>query len=90
MCFSSVEVHCYLKISNLQARRHIVESGLAEVRASAREGVRGISPKKIFDLWLPLCAFLMHFGSVFSRLGGTDISILELNIGLELSIQSQD
>ena len=28
-------------------------------------GVRGISPEKIFDLWLPLCAFLMHFGPEF-------------------------
>ena len=68
-----------------QARRHIVKSGPAEVRASAEgtsegestrggipplvRGVRGISPDKIFDLWLPICAFLMHFGSVFSRLG---------------------
>ena len=63
-----------------QARRHVVKSGPAEGRASARgehergyspsrKGVRGISPEKIFDLRLPLCAFLMHFGSVFSRLG---------------------
>ena len=33
----------------------------------------GFSPEKIFDLWLPLCPFLMHFGWVlsqnFSRLG---------------------
>ena len=29
-------------------------------------GVRGTSPKKIFNLWLPLCAFLMHFGCVLA------------------------
>ena len=68
-----------------QARHHVVKSGPAEAKASAKgtiegestrggmppllRGVRGISPEKIFDLWLPLCAFLMHFGSVFSRLG---------------------
>ena len=68
-----------------QARHHVVKSGAAEVKASAKgtiegentrggmppllRGVRGISPEKIFDLWLPLCAFLMHFGSVFSCLG---------------------
>ena len=56
-----------------QARRHAVKSGPAEVRARAQDtsegestrggipplvrGVRGISPEKIFDLWLPLCAF---------------------------------
>ena len=61
-----------------QARRHVVKSGPAEVRVSAEgtsegestrggipplvRGVRGISPEKFFDLWLPLCAFLMHFG----------------------------
>ena len=36
-------------------------------------GVRGISPEKNFDLWLPLCAFSMHLlcvlGQNFSRLG---------------------
>ena len=69
----------------MQARRHVVKSGPAEVRASAEGtsegestrggifllvmGVRGISPEKIFDLWFPLCTFLMHFGSVFSRFG---------------------
>ena len=63
----------------MQARRHVINSGPAEVRASAegtsggehergyapsRKGVRGISPEKFFNLWLPLCAFLMHFGFV--------------------------
>ena len=37
--------------------------------APSRKGGSGISPEKFFDLWLPICAFLMHFGSVFSRLG---------------------
>ena len=31
----------------------------------SRKGVRGISPEKIFDLWLPLCAFKMRFGPEF-------------------------
>ena len=69
----------------MQARRHVVKSGPAEVRASAegtseggehemgyspsRKGGWGMSPEKIFDLWLPICAFLMNFGSVFSGLG---------------------
>ena len=70
----------------MQAHRHIVKSGLAEVRASAEctiegestrggvptlvRGVRGIPTKTFFFyLWTPLCAFLMHFGSVFSRFG---------------------
>ena len=60
-----------------QARRHVVKSGQAEVRARAKgtskgestrwcspllvRGVRGISPENFFDLWLPLCAILMHF-----------------------------
>ena len=62
-----------LKKRTLQARRHAVKSGPAEVRARAKDtsegestrggipplvrGVRGISPEKMFDLWLPLCAF---------------------------------
>ena len=53
----------------------------ARVEGRAREGgiapllrrVRGISPEKIFDIWLPLFAFLMHFGCIlglnFSSLG---------------------
>ena len=81
----------------LQARRHVFKSCPADVRASALGtsvgestrggnpplvmGAWGISPEKFFDLWLPLFAFLMHFGCVlgqnFSRLG-------------LLSIQSQD
>ena len=28
-------------------------------------GVRGISPEKYFDLWLPICAFWMRFGPEF-------------------------
>ena len=63
----------------MQARRHVFKSGPAEVRTSADgtsggehergspplvRGVRGISPEKIFNLWLPLYAFLMHFGCV--------------------------
>ena len=30
-------------------------------------GVRGSSPEKIFDKWLPLFAFLMHFGPEFQQ-----------------------
>ena len=66
---------------SIQARRHEIKSGPAEVRASAEgtsggehergyspccKGVRGISPEKIFNLWLPLCAFLMDFGCVLA------------------------
>ena len=32
-------------------------------------GIWGTSPDNFFDLRLPLCAFFMHFGSVFSCLG---------------------
>ena len=65
----------------VQARRHVIKSGPAGDRAIAKgtsgESTRGvISPsckggsgdllEKIFNLWLPLCAFLMHFGCVFA------------------------
>ena len=66
----------------MQARRHVFKSGPAEVIASAEFGTSGgehekgypplvrggraISPEKIFDLWLPLCAFVMHFGCVLA------------------------
>ena len=64
-----------------QARRHVFKSGPAEVKASGEgtsgestrggmpplvRGVWGISPEKFFNLWLPLCAFLMHFGCVLA------------------------
>ena len=64
-----------------QARRHVIKSGPAEVRASAegasggehergyhpsRKGGRGISPEEIFNLWLPPCAFLMRFRCVLA------------------------
>ena len=29
--------------------------------------VRGISPEKIFDIWLPLFAFWIHFGPEFQQ-----------------------
>ena len=41
---------------------------------STREGIAtlvrgfgGVSPEKIFDIWLPLFAFLMHFGPEFQH-----------------------
>ena len=46
-------------------------------KAPLVSGVRGISPEKIFDLRLPLCAFLMHFGCILGQIGGTCISIME-------------
>ena len=58
-------------------------------------GVRGISPKKNFDIWLPLCAFLSISDAILARIsaalgcfgtGRTCISIMDI----ELSIQSQD
>ena len=64
-----------------QSRHHVFKSGPAEVRASAKgtsgestrgdnppfvSGVRGISPEIFFNLWLPLCAFLMHFACVLA------------------------
>ena len=35
-------------------------------RPSRKEG-SGISPEKIFDIWLPLFAFWIHFGSEFQQ-----------------------
>ena len=61
----------------VQARRHVIKSGPAEVSASVEgpsggEHERGYTPSgkgvKIFNLWLPLCAVLMHFGCVLARI----------------------
>ena len=32
----------------------------------SRKAGSGISPEKMFNLWLPLYAFLMHFGFVLA------------------------
>ena len=55
------------------ARRHIFKSGPEEVRVMPKRGAQegGILPllrEKKFDLCLPLCAFLMHFGWVLDQI----------------------
>ena len=61
---------CFTQIRNC-INPIVFESSPVEVGKQERgyallvRWVRGICPEKMFDLWLPLCTFLMHFGCVF-------------------------
>ena len=47
-----------------------VERGVGEHERGYRHSgkrIRGISPGKSVDIWLPLFAFLMHFGPEFQH-----------------------
>ena len=56
--------------------------------------IRGISLEKLFDIWLPLFAFLMHFGPEFQHswadLEQAALAYPQWTIDIELTIQSQD
>ena len=56
--------------------------------------IQGISPEKIFDIWLPQFAFLMHFGPEFQHswadLEQVALAYPQWTIDIELTIQSQD
>ena len=54
----------------------------------------GVSPEKIFDIWLPLFAFLMHFRPEvqhsWADLEQAALAHPQWTIDIELTIQSQD
>ena len=53
--------------------------------------IRGISPEKIFDIWLPLFAFFMHFGPEFQHSwADLEQAAPQWTIDIELTIQFQD
>ena len=59
-----------------------------------RIGCGGVSPENFFDIWLPLFAFLMHFGPEFQHswadLEQAALAHPQWTIDIELTIQSQD
>ena len=56
--------------------------------------IQGTSSEKIFDIWLPQFAFLMHFGPEFQHswadLEQAALAYPQWTIDIELTIQSQD